>query len=73
MISILYYLGIRRAELVNIEYGHIEKISDSEIYLHVFGKGDKERIIPFPPPRLRLTRRTTASGRSTQPRKSSSI
>jgi|GEM_PF-3511926 len=50
MMSILYYLGIRREELVNMEYSHIEKISDSEIYLHVFGKGDKQRLIPFPPP-----------------------
>ncbi|MFB3902057.1 MAG: tyrosine-type recombinase/integrase [Acidobacteriota bacterium] len=50
MMSILYYLGIRREELVNMEYSHIEKISDSEIYLHVFGKGDKQRMIPFPPP-----------------------
>ncbi len=50
MISILYYLGLRREELVNIQYEHIEKISESEIYLHVFGKGDKQRMVPFPPP-----------------------
>ncbi|RPJ87277.1 MAG: hypothetical protein EHM18_01940 [Acidobacteria bacterium] len=50
MISILYYLGLRREELVNIQYEHIEKISDTEIYLHVFGKGDKQRLVPFPPP-----------------------
>ncbi len=50
MISILYYLGIRREELVNITYEHIEKVTEGEIYLHVFGKGDKQRMIPFPPP-----------------------
>jgi len=50
MISILYYLGIRREELVNITYDHIEKVAENEIYLHVFGKGDKQRMIPFPPP-----------------------
>ncbi len=50
MISILYYLGLRREELVNIQYEHIEKISETEIYLHVFGKGDKQRMVPFPPP-----------------------
>ncbi len=48
MISILYYLGLRREELVNIRFEHIEKLADAEIYLHVFGKGDKQRLLPFP-------------------------
>ncbi|MFB3904933.1 MAG: tyrosine-type recombinase/integrase [Acidobacteriota bacterium] len=73
MISILYYLGLRREELVNIQYEHIEKISETEIYLHVFGKGDKQRMALFLPRRLGRTRRTTGSGRSARPRKSSSI
>jgi site-specific recombinase XerD len=50
MISILYYLGLRRDELVSIRYEHIEKIAEGEIYLHVFGKGDKQRMVPFAPP-----------------------
>jgi site-specific recombinase XerD len=50
MISTLYYLGLRREELVNICFEHIEKVTDTEIYLHVFGKGDKERLVPFPAP-----------------------
>ena len=50
MISILYYLGVRRAELVDIRFEHIEKVTDSEIYLHIFGKGDKQRLVPFPAP-----------------------
>jgi len=50
MISVLYYLGVRRAELVDIRFEHIEKVTDSEIYLHIFGKGDKQRLVPFPAP-----------------------
>ncbi|MDA2926575.1 tyrosine-type recombinase/integrase [Acidobacteria bacterium AH-259-G07] len=50
MISILYYPGLRREELVNMRFEHIEKVSDTEIYLHVFGKGDKQRLLPFPAP-----------------------
>jgi site-specific recombinase XerD len=50
MVSILYYLGVRRAELVEIRFEHIEKVTDSEIYLHIFGKGDKQRLVPFPAP-----------------------
>jgi len=50
MISILYFLGLRREELVSMRFEHIEKVTDSEIYLHVFGKGDKQRLVPFPEP-----------------------
>ncbi|MDA2933695.1 tyrosine-type recombinase/integrase [Acidobacteria bacterium AH-259-D05] len=53
MISILYYLGLRREELVNICFEHIEKVTEMEIYLNVFGKGDKQRLIPFPEPAFR--------------------
>lgn len=50
MISVLYYTGVRREELVGICFEHIEKITDKEIYLHIFGKGDKQRLVPFPRP-----------------------
>jgi len=50
MISILYYLGLRREELVNICFEHFEKMGEGEVYLHVFGKGDKQRMVPFPRP-----------------------
>jgi site-specific recombinase XerD len=50
MMAILYYLGLRREELVSIRYEHIEKVAEGEIYLHVFGKGDKQRLVPFPAP-----------------------
>jgi site-specific recombinase XerD len=57
MISILYYLGLRRQELVDIRFEHIEKVSESEVYLHVFGKGDKQRMVPFPEPAHQACRR----------------
>jgi site-specific recombinase XerD len=50
MISILYYLGLRRRELVGLRFEHIEKVAEGEIFLHVFGKGDKQRLVPFPEP-----------------------
>ena len=53
MVSVLYYLGLRRAELVDMRFEHIEKVAENEIYLHVFGKGDKERLVPFPAPAFR--------------------
>jgi integrase/recombinase XerC len=50
MISILYYLGLLRQELVDLRFEHIEKVAEGEIFLHVFGKGDKQRLVPFPEP-----------------------
>jgi len=50
MISILYHLGLRRQELVDLRFEHIEKVSDREVFLHVFGKGDKQRLVPFVEP-----------------------
>ena len=37
-------------ELVRMRFEHIEKIRVGEIYLQVFGKGDKQRLVPFPAP-----------------------
>jgi site-specific recombinase XerD len=50
VIALLYYLGLRREELVGLRYEHIEKLADQEICLHVIGKGDKERLLPVPRP-----------------------
>jgi site-specific recombinase XerD len=57
MMAILYYLGLRREELVSIRYEHIEKVAKGEIYLHVFGKGDKQRLVPFPAPAFEACQR----------------
>ena len=48
MISLLYYLGLRREEVVNICFDHIEKASEDQIFLRV--PGTHERIVPFPEP-----------------------
>ncbi|MBI2352764.1 tyrosine-type recombinase/integrase [Candidatus Dependentiae bacterium] len=45
IIYLLYACGIRVSELVNIKIDHIHF---SEHYLQVYGKGNKERIIPIP-------------------------
>lgn len=44
ILYLLYYSGMRAAELVNLE---IQSVSLRERVVRVFGKGSKERIIPF--------------------------
>lgn len=46
MIAILYTCGLRVSELLSLQIHHI---NFEEKYLHVFGKGSKERIVPIPP------------------------
>ena len=43
LIAILYQTGIRRAELINLTDGHVDKYSHT---IKVLGKGNKERLIP---------------------------
>jgi integrase/recombinase XerC len=43
LIEILYQTGIRRAELINLKDGHVDKYSHT---IKVLGKGNKERLIP---------------------------
>ena len=44
IIEVLYATGMRRAELINLKENHIDF---SNQYIKVFGKGGKERLIPF--------------------------
>lgn len=44
ILEVLYYCGIRAAELVNID---IQNVSLSKRFIRVFGKGSKERLVPF--------------------------
>ena len=44
ILYLLYYSGMRAAELVNLE---IQSVSIKERVVRVLGKGNKERIIPF--------------------------
>ena len=44
MLSLLYSSGIRVSELINLKLNNILKY---EQFISVFGKGDKERIVPF--------------------------
>ena len=46
ILYLLYYSGIRAAELVNLT---VQAISLKERFVRVLGKGNKERIIPFTP------------------------
>jgi len=45
IIELLYYCGLRRAEVVNIQTANIDFQKST---LRVVGKGDKERIVPVP-------------------------
>lgn len=44
MLELLYATGMRISELINLK---IQDIDFSEDFVHVLGKGDKERIIPI--------------------------
>jgi integrase/recombinase XerC len=44
ILEVLYATGIRRSELINLKEEHIDF---SKNYIKVFGKGKKERLIPF--------------------------
>ncbi len=44
MLETLYGTGIRISELINLKLSDIDFIED---YIRVFGKGSKERIVPF--------------------------
>ena len=46
ILEILYYSGVRASELINIEISDVNIRNRS---LRVFGKGRKERIVPFTP------------------------
>lgn len=45
IVEILYCTGMRRAELINLKDTDIDRY---QMQLRVLGKGNKERIIPFP-------------------------
>ncbi len=44
MLEILYATGIRISELVNL---NLEDLHLNENFIHIFGKGNKERIVPI--------------------------
>ncbi|MDR2426219.1 MAG: site-specific tyrosine recombinase XerD [Endomicrobium sp.] len=44
MIEVLYATGLRVSELINLKFSNI---NIDEAFLKVFGKGSKERLIPF--------------------------
>ena len=44
ILELLYFSGIRAAELVNLDVQHVDL---SNRLIRVFGKGRKERIVPF--------------------------
>ena len=51
ILHILFYMGLRRSELVAIElahFGHTRVGEAAVLTLRVQGKGDKERILPVP-------------------------
>lgn len=45
LLMVLYCCGIRRSELINLE---VKNINLTDNYIKVRGKGNKERIVPFP-------------------------
>lgn len=44
ILEVLYYCGIRASELVNID---IQSVNLQKRFIRVFGKGSKERLVPF--------------------------
>lgn len=44
MLTLLYETGVRRAELIGLRVGDIDR---STLTLRVLGKGNKERLVPF--------------------------
>lgn len=46
LISLLYYTGVRVAELTNLRFGDIQN-TEYGLSIRVMGKGSKERIIPL--------------------------
>ncbi|OBU31449.1 tyrosine-type recombinase/integrase [Photobacterium kishitanii] len=46
MISLMFYSGLRRQEIVNLRVCDIDW---SEFFISVIGKGNKERVVPFSP------------------------
>ncbi len=57
ILRILFYMGLRRGEVVALKCSHIgqTRVGDSIITsLRVPGKGDKERILPIPKPVLQI-------------------
>jgi len=44
ILQLLYHTGMRRAELVNLEESQIDKSNST---IKVFGKGNKERVLPI--------------------------
>jgi integrase/recombinase XerD len=51
MLHILFYLGLRRSELVALKGTHLAWVRQgerSQLTLRVPGKGDKERVLPVP-------------------------
>ena len=44
ILEVLYFCGIRAAELVNID---VQSVNLPKRFIRVFGKGSKERLVPF--------------------------
>lgn len=44
ILNVLYYCGIRASELVGLD---VQNVNVKKRYLSVFGKGSKERLVPF--------------------------
>jgi site-specific recombinase XerD len=59
--ELLFGLGVRREELVNISKS---SINYSRNYVRVFGKGNKERIVPAHPDALALVKQLSDSNTS---------
>lgn len=45
MLMTIYGAGLRKAEVVNLDVEHVQSEERGYAYLHVFGKGGKERIV----------------------------
>ena len=56
IVKMLAYTGLRRAELLSL---HVRDINYQTGMLRVWGKGDKERVVPFPPSLLPLLAKYT--------------
>lgn len=46
LIELTYASGLRVSEAIQLEWKHVDRVG---MFLRIFGKGDKERIVPFTP------------------------
>lgn len=60
IVELLYDTGIRVAELVNLD---LDSVDEEHRILHVIGKGNKERVVPYGVPAQRALRMWLQDGR----------